>query len=67
MTTSEAESLSSSGEEDIEMLDMAFERACSCSRRLFSSKALDPAERSYLLLLDKEILATEGMYSSYVL
>ena len=63
--TSEAESLSSSGEEDIEMLDMAFERAYTCSRRYFASRAVDPVERSSLLLLDKDILAIEGMCSSF--
>ena len=62
--TSETESLSSSGEEDIEMLDMAFERAYTCSRRCFQTGAVDPVERSSLLLLDKDILAIEGTYSS---
>ena len=62
--TSETELLSSSGEEDIEMLDMAFERAYTCSRRCFQTRAVEPVERSSLLLFDKDILAIEGTYSS---
>ena len=64
VTTSEPESLSSSGEEDVEMLETVLERAYTCSRGMFSSKAYaacDPAERSSLLLLDKELLAVEGI------
>ncbi len=64
--TSAAEPLSSYGEEDIETLDMAFERAYTCSHRCFQARAVEPVERSSLLLLDKDILAMKGMYSSYI-
>ena len=47
VTTSEAESLVSSDEEDIEMLDIAFERAYTCSRRHL---------RPRVLILLKEVL-----------
>ena len=60
----EPESLSSSGEEDAEMLEMVLERVYTCSRGMFSSKAYaarDPAERSSLLLLDNELLTVEGI------
>ena len=63
VTTSEPESLSSSGEEDAEMLEMVLERVYTCSHGMLSSKtyaARDPAKRSSLLLLDKELLAVEG-------
>ena len=63
MTTSEPESLSSSGKEDAEMLEMVLERVYTCSHGMLSSKAYaahDPAKRSSLLLLDKELLAVEG-------
>ena len=63
VTTSEPESLSSSGEEDAEMLEMVLERVYTCSHGMLSSKAYtarDPAKRSSLLLLDKELLAVEG-------
>ena len=62
--TIEPESLSSFGEEDVEMLEMVLERPYTCSRGTFSSKAYaarDPAERISFLLLDKELLSVEGM------
>lgn len=46
------------------MLEIAFQSAYSCSKSLLSVSrysAFDPAERSSLLLLDKDILAVEGM------
>ena len=46
------------------MLDMAFERAYTCSRQCFQTRAVEPVERSSLLLLDKDILTIEGTYSS---
>lgn len=53
---SEAESLNTSDEEDAECLKMFLEGTYSCSPSLFrSSVGLDPAERSSLLLLDKDI------------
>ena len=58
--TSETESLATSDEGDAELLQVAFESAYSCSPSLFSKCALDPAERSSLLLLDKDFLDSEG-------
>ena len=57
VTTSEAESFSSSDEEDAERVEMIFERAYTCSPSMFSRPSpLAPAERSSLLLLDKDLL-----------
>ena len=60
ITTSEAESLATSDEEDAELLQVALESAYSCNPALFSNSKLDPAERSSLLLLDKDFLGSEG-------
>ena len=60
ITTSEAESLATSDEEDAEILQVALESAYSCNPSVFSKRALDPAERSSLLLLDKDFLDSEG-------
>ena len=58
--SSEAESgWSTSGEEDAEHLEAVLERVYSCSPSLFRSSGLDPAERSSLLLLNKEIGESE--------
>ena len=57
ITTSEAESVSTSDEEDAEFLQMALESAYSCNPSVFSKC---PAERSSLLLLDKDFLDSEG-------
>ena len=62
ITTSEAESLSTSGEEDAELLEVALDGAYTCNPSLFSKCSLDPAERSSLLLLDKDFLDSEGTY-----
>ena len=60
ITSSEAESgWSTSGEEDAERLEAVLEGVYSCSSSLFRSSGLDPAERSSLLLLDKEIRESE--------
>ena len=60
ITSSEAESgWSTSGEEDAERLEAVLEGIYSCSPSLFRSSGLDPAERSSLLLLDKEIGESE--------
>ena len=57
VTTSEAESFSSSDEEDAERVEMIFERAYTCSPSLFSRPSpLTSAEISSLLLLDKDLL-----------
>ena len=61
ITTSEAESFCTSEEEDAELLEMALDGAYSCNPSLFSKCALDPAERSSLLLLEKDFLDSEGM------
>ena len=61
--TSEAESLATSDEEDAELLEVAYESAYSCNPALFSKCTLDPAERSSLLLLDKDFLDSEGNFS----
>ena len=45
---------------DAEILQVALESAYSCSPSVFSKRALDPAERSSLLLLDKDFLDSEG-------
>ena len=62
ITTSEEESLSTSGEEDAKMLEAALEGAYTYSPSLLSKCTLDPAERSSLLLLDKDFLDSEGTY-----
>ena len=60
ITSSEAESgWSTSGEEDAERLEAVLEGVYSCSSSLFRSSGLDPAVRSSLLLLDKEIRESE--------
>ena len=60
ITSSEAESVwSTSGEEDAERLEAVLEGVYSCSPSLFRSSGLDPAERSSLLVLDKEIGESE--------
>ena len=57
VTTSEAESFSSSDEEDAERVEMILERAYTCSPSFFSRPSpLDPMERNSLLLLDKDLL-----------
>ena len=56
---SEAESLATSDEEDAELLEVAYESAYSYNPALFSKRTLDPAERSSLLLLDKDFLDNE--------
>ena len=61
ITTSEGESLATFDEEDAELLEMALDGAYSYNPSLFSKCTLDPAERSSLLLLDKDILESEGM------
>ena len=58
--TSEAESLATSDEEDAQLLQVALESAYSCNPSIFSKCTLDPAERSSLLLLDKDFLDSEG-------
>ena len=60
ITTSEAESLSTS-EEDPERLQLALETAFSADPSAFlkSATALDPAERTSLLFLDKDFIDGE--------
>ena len=60
-STSEAESLATSDEEDAELLEVALDGAYSCSPSVFLKSTRDPAERSSLLLLDKDFLYSEGM------
>lgn len=55
ITSSEPESICSSDEEDAERLEVVFEGAYTCSPTLYQSSSLDPAERSSLLFLDKDI------------
>ena len=50
-----------SDEEDAELLEVALDGAYSCSPSVFSKSTRDPAERSSLLLLDKDFLYSEGM------
>ena len=61
ITTSEAESLSTSEEEDAERLQLALETAFSADPSAFlkSATALDPAERTSLLFLDKDFIGDE--------
>ena len=60
ITTSEPESLATSDEEDAELLQAVLESAYSCNPSFFSKCTLDPAERSSLLLLDKDFLDSKG-------
>ena len=55
ITSSEAESVCSSDEEDAERLEVVLEGAYTCSPKLYQCSSLDPAERSSLLLFDKDI------------
>ena len=55
ITSSEPESVCTSDEEDAERLEVVFEGAYTCSPTLYHSSLLDPAERSSLLFLDKDI------------
>ena len=55
ITSSEPESVCSSDEEDAERLEVVLEGAYTCSPTLYRSSNLDPAERSSLLFLDKDI------------
>ena len=60
IASSEAKSgWSTSGEEDAERLEAVLEGVYSCRPSLFRSSGLDPAERSSLLVLDKEIGESE--------
>ena len=54
ITSSEPESICSS-DEDAERLEVVLEGAYTCSPTLYQSSSLDPAERSSLLFLDKDI------------
>ena len=66
VTTSEAVSFSTSDEEDAERIEMTSDRAYTCSPSLFSRLSpLDPAERSSLLLLDKDLLHDGCMPGTY--
>ena len=62
ITTSKAEPLSTSGEEDAELLKVALDGAYTRNPSFFSKCALDLAERSSLLLLDKDFLDSECTY-----
>ena len=55
ITSSEPESICSSDEEDAERLEVVLEGAYTCSPTVYQSSNLDPAERSSLLFLDKDI------------
>ena len=55
ITTSEAESISSSEEEDTQLVEFALESAYSCSPSLFL-KGSKPSERTSLLFLDKDLI-----------
>ena len=64
ITMSEPESLSTSDDEDSQLLEMALGSAYTCSPSLFrksSVAALDPAERTSLLFLDKDFIGNEGL------
>ena len=55
ITTSEAESLgSTSDDEDLSKLDVVLQGAYSCNPAYFTSHARDAAQRNSLLLLDKD-------------
>ena len=58
ITTSEAESQSTTGEEDTELVALAIEQAASSPSK--TKSMLDPVERSSLLFLDKEMIGNEG-------
>ena len=55
ITSSEAESICTSDEEDAERLEVVLEGAYTCSPNLYQYSSLDPAERSSLLFFDKDI------------
>ena len=55
ITSSKPESICSFDEEDAERLEVVLEGANTCSPTLYQSSSLDPAERSSLLFLDKDI------------
>ena len=59
ITISKAESTSTSGEEDTDLLQMVLDHAYSCRPSLFTKCALDSAERASLLFQDKDFLNSE--------
>ena len=66
ITTSDPDSYSSSDEETAEMLEFALEGTYTCSPSLFLNGREDPAERTSLLYLDKDLMDSESMEGVYV-
>ena len=61
ITTSEGESFNSSDDEDANRWQVLLEQAYTSSPDRFSSLAVDPAQRSSLLLLDKDFIDSDEL------
>ena len=61
ITTSEADSLSSSDDDDAEKLELVLQSAYACSPKKYKLTN-DPVLRNSLLLLDKDFIEAEGTY-----
>ena len=61
ITTSEGESYNSSDDEDANSWEVLLEQAYTSSPDWFSSSAVDPAQRSSLLFLDKDLIDSDEL------